>query len=218
MSRNAVEATLDQLRNAESTMGRMLNVLEGMQQERQAATQLSASIGVMSRLMEELLAERERLIDEVVTSREAIRQRDDLVARERVLLDQLAESREANRELSDRLRDTIHRLDATEERCRREETRLQDGHNHPLGASVSRDLPLVNLPPGGTTLNEIEFEAVVQALTRSRMVAGRAAAMLGMSERALTFGCAHIYRDRLKQRGIIWEADPCQSGDAAKAG
>ena len=204
MSRNAVEATLDQLRSAETTMGRMLNVLEGMQQERQAATQLSTSIGVVSRLMGDMLAEREELINEVVSCREALRQRDALLVHGRDLAGQLAELREANRELTERLGDTSHRLDVAEHHRRQAEARLQDGHDRLLSALTPESLPLVNLPPEGTTLKDIEFEAIVQALARSHMLQSRAAALLGISERAMSYRCVHIYRDRLKERGITW--------------
>jgi len=185
-------------------MGRMLNVLESMQQERQAATQLSTSIGVMNRLMGDVLAEREELINEVVSCREAIRHRDSLVEHGKALLGQVAELREANRELTERLRDTAHRLDIAERDRRQAEERLKDGPDRPVGAPTAGSLPLVNLPPDGTTLKDIEFEAIVQALTRSYMLQNRAAALLGISERAMSYRCAHVYRDRLKSRGIAW--------------
>jgi hypothetical protein len=204
MSHNTVEAALGQLRSAETTMGRMLNVLEGMQQERQAATQLSTSIGVMNRLMGDVLAEREELINEVVSCREALRHRDALFAQGQDLLGQVAELREANRELTERLRDTTHRLDLAERDRRQAEARLQDGHDRLLGAPTPGSLPLVNLPADGTTLKDIEFEAIVQALTRSYMLQNRAAALLGISERAMSYRCAHVYRDRLKPRVIAW--------------
>ena len=204
MSQNAVETALDQLRCAETTMGRMLNVLEGMQQERQAATQLSTSIGVMNRLMGDLLAEREELINEVVSCREALRHRDALVVHGKDLLGQVAELREANRELAERLRDTTHRLDIAERDRRQAEARLQDRHDRLLSAPAPESLPLVNLPPDGTTLKDIEFEVIVQALTRSHMMQSRAAALLGISERAMSYRCAHVYRDRLRDRGITW--------------
>jgi len=202
MSPNPVEAALDQLRCAETTMGRMLNVLEGMQQERQAATQLSTSIGVMNRLMGDLLSEREDLINEVVSCREALRQRDALAVHGKDLLGQVSELREANRELTEQLRDTAQRLDTAERDRRHAEAHLQDGHDRILSARTPESLPLVNLPPNGTTLKDIEFEAIVQALTRSYMMQSRAAALLGISERAMSYRCAHVYRDRLRDRGI----------------
>jgi hypothetical protein len=204
MSQNAAQVTFDQLRSAETTMGRMLNVLEGMQQEREAATQLSASIGVMSRLMGEMLAEREELIDEVVSCREAVRQRDALVVHGREMVGQLAELREANRELAERLRDTIHSLDAAEHHRRQAEARLEDQQDRLLPAPET--LPLVNFPPDGAPLKDIEFEAIVQALTAAHMLRRRAAALLGISERAMNYKCGHVFRDRLDQRGIRWRS------------
>jgi hypothetical protein len=202
MSHDAVDATLDQLRSAETTMGRMLNVLEGRQQEREAATLLSRSIAVVSRLMSDMLAERDELVTEVVSCREALRHRDALVEHEADLIGQLAGLREAHHDLSDRLRDTILRLDAAEHQRRQAELRAHEAHDRFLSAPKPERLPLVNLPPGGTTLKDIEFEAIVQALMRCYMHQGRAAALLGISGRVMSYKCAHVYRDRLKERGI----------------
>jgi hypothetical protein len=217
MSRNAVEATLDQLRSAETTMGRMLNVLEGMQQERQAATQLSASTEIMSRLMTDILTERDQLINEVVSCREALRQCDVLAAHEKDLRGQLAEWREANLELFERLRAADLRLDAAEHDRREAEALLREGRGRLPSAPAPEGLPLVNLPPGGASLKDIEFEAIVQALTRSYMLQSRAAELLGISERAMSYRCAHVYRDRLKERGISWRGrcvdSECLIGD-----
>jgi len=211
MNEEMIEAPIDQLRHAETMLARMLNVLESMQQERQVATLLSTSIGVVSRLMDDLLADREAFMRDAAYCRDASRPRHTLDLHGSSLPNlscQLTDLQEANRELSERLRDAIARLDGAEQARRRDDP-LQPGR---LAAATegpaSAALPLVNLPPDGATLREIELEAIVQALTRSYLVQTRAASLLGISERVMSYKCRHVYRDQLRLRGITWGAEP----------
>jgi transcriptional regulator with GAF, ATPase, and Fis domain len=56
---------------------------------------------------------------------------------------------------------------------------------------------LLNLPPGGATLEDIEKEAILQALRSENWVQKNAGALLGISPRVMTY--------KIKKYGITKE-------------
>lgn len=59
-------------------------------------------------------------------------------------------------------------------------------------ATTEHVCPLVSLPDGGTTLNEIERTAIHAALRRTQGHQRRAAAVLGISERVISYKIRHL--------------------------